>query len=222
MRVLTFALSLFVLAGTVQAQNEISINATADVAVPADEISFQITLNAQAPTPQEAYGIHQKREQVLIEQLKKHEISEEDIHFKPVSIRKSHNNNYPKGERQQVQTQQNVTLSLSDFDTYEQIQVTLIENGFDQFSGEFSSSKSKKAEEEALKKALKIARQKANIIASETGLTISGIKNVNYNYDHSPSPSIAMRSQSTASLIEEYDQSVSISARISVTYNFDE
>lgn len=221
MRVLTFVLTLFVFAGTVQAQNEIAIDATADVVVPADEILFQITLNAEAPTPQEAHKLHQERENVLVQQLKKYNISEENIHFEPISIQKTYSNDYPKGERQRAQTRQNITLSLDDFDAYEQIQITLIENGFDQFSGEFSSTETVKAEDEALKKALKIAREKADIIASETGLTISGIKNINYSYNQRPPQpmQMEMRTKTSGSLIDEYDQSVNITARVSVTFN---
>lgn len=224
MRVLTFVLTLFVFAGTVQAQNEIAIDATADVVVPADEILFQITLNAEASTPQEAHKLHQEREKVLVEQLKKHDISEENIHFEPISIKKTYSNDYPKGERQRAQTRQNITLSLDDFGAYEQIQITLIENGFDEFSGEFSSTETVKAEDKALKKALEIAREKADIIASETGLTISGIKNINYSYNQRPPQpmQMEMRAKSADSSLLQFDQTVSVSASVSVTYNFEE
>ncbi|WP_440999393.1 SIMPL domain-containing protein [Fodinibius sp. SL11] len=223
MRALTLFLSLFIFTATAQAQNEISINAGAEVMVPADKIAFQINLNAEGDTPQEAYDLHKEREKVLIRQLKKYDIKDEDLNFEPISINKTYNNSYGNKEEKRIKTRQNVILTLDNFDIYEQIQITLIENNFDQFSGNFMSSESKQGEDKALKKALKLAREKAEIIAQETGLTISGIKNINYSYSsRPPRPMMEMTASKAADgNLLEFDQSVSVSANVSVTYKFE-
>lgn len=222
MRALSLFLALFILTTAGQAQNEISINAAAQVLVPADKIAFQINLNAEGDTPQETYNLHKEREKVLVSQLKKHDIKDEDLNFEPISINKSYNGSYRNKEEKHIQTRQNVTLTLDDFDIYEQIQITLIENGFDEFSGNFTSSESEKGENEALKEALKIAREKAGIIAEETGLTISGIKNISHSYSsRPPRPMMEMTaSKASDSSLLEFDQTVSVSANVSVTYEF--
>jgi uncharacterized protein YggE len=224
MRVLTTIFALLVFTASVQAQNQISINASSEVMVPADNIAFQINLNAEAPTPQEAYDLHKEREKVLVNQLKKYDIKEEDINFDPISINKHYDNSYQRKEWR-VRTQQNVVVTLNNFDIYENIQVTLIENNFDEFSGNFLSSETKQGEDEALKKALKTAREKADIIASETGLAISGIKNISYSYSQRPPRPMSMdmmRSKSAESSLLQFDQTVSVSASVSVTYTFKE
>ena len=223
MRALTLFLSLFIFTATAQAQNEISINAGAEVMVPADKIAFQINLNAEGDTPQEAYNLHKEREKVLVRQLKKYDIKDEDLNFEPISINKTYNNSYGNKEEKRIKTRQNVILTLDNFDIYEQIQITLIENNFDQFSGNFMSSESKQGEDKALKKALKLAREKAEIIAQETGLTISGIKNINYSYSsRPPRPTMEMTASKAADgNLLEFDQSVSVSANVSVTYKFE-
>ncbi|NGP88158.1 SIMPL domain-containing protein [Fodinibius halophilus] len=226
MRVLAILLSLLVFTGAVQAQDQdhISINASAQVLLPADMISFRINVNAEADTPQEAYKLHKKRENVLVELLKKHNIKDEEINFEPISINSRHDRSYQNEEKKRIETQQAVILSLESFDIYEEIQVTLIENNFDEFSGNFSSSEKKKGEDKALEKALKIARQKADMIAEETGLTITGIKNINYSYNQRPPRPVNMMERSsmpsTGSLLQ-FDQTVSVSASVSITYNFE-
>lgn len=223
MRYFIILVSFICLATVTQAQNIISINASAEVMIPADEISFRITLNAVAETPQKAYELHQERENILVNLLKEYNIEEENIDFEPVSISKVHSNQYRGQEDQQVQTRQTVILSLDDFDKYEEIQITLIKNNFDNFSGSFRSSESQKGEEQALKKALKVARQKADIIAQETGLTILEIKEINYSYNQrSPRPVMEMRASSDSGSLMEFDQTVSVSASVSVSYTFKE
>jgi uncharacterized protein YggE len=222
MRALTLFLTLFIFTATAQAQNEISINAAARVLVPADKISFQINLNAEGDTPQEAYDLHKEREKVLVRQLKKHDIKDEDLKFEPISINKTYNSSYQNKKKKRIQTRQNVILTLDNFDIYEQIQITLIENNFDEFSGNFTSSESEKGKNEALKQALQIAREKAEIIASETGLTISEIKNISHSYSsRPPRPVMEMTASKAADGgLLEFDQTVGVSANVSVVYTF--
>lgn len=223
MRVLTFILTLLVITGTADAQNVININATADVLVPADKIAFNININAEGDTPQQAYDLHKKREKVLVQLLKKHDIQEENINFQPISITEVTQGRYDDERQEFIRTRQRVTLTMDDFELYEQIQLTLIENNFDEFSGDFMSGETKQGEDEALKKALEIARDKATIIAGETGLTITGIKDISYSYSRNgPRPVMEMALQKSSDSLMEFEQTVSISASVSVTYNFDE
>ncbi|WP_138430118.1 SIMPL domain-containing protein [Fodinibius saliphilus] len=227
MRVITILFSLLVFIGTAHAQNQgqISVNASAQVLLPADIISFRINVNAEADTPQEVYKLHKERERVLVELLKKHDIKDKNINFDPISIHSQYDRSYQNRKKKRIRTQQAVILSLGSFDIYEEIQLTLIKNNFDEFSGSFSSSKKEKGEDNALKKALKLAREKADTIADETGLTISGIANINYSYNQHPPRPVKMMEQaampSSGSLLQ-FDQTVSVSARVSINYDVEE
>lgn len=218
-------LSLLFITGTSQPDpNIISISAEGHVEVAADIIQFNINLNAEGDTPQETYDLHKEREKVLVEQLKKHDIKEEDLKFDPISINKTYNGNRNTNQGKRIQTRQSVILTLDDFDIYEEIQITLIENNFDEFRGNFTSSESEKGKDEALKKALQQARAKANIIAEESGLTIKGIKSINHSSSSRPPRPMMEMTASKASdgTLLEFDQSVSVSANVSVTYEFEE
>lgn len=223
MRYLILILSLFIATGTAEAQNVININATAKVLVPADKIAFNININAEGDTPQQAYDLHKKREQVLVELLKKHKIKEKNINFEPISVSRVTEGRYNDKPQKFVRTRQTVTLTLNDFELYEKIQLTLIENDFDEFDGNFRSSETERGENAALKKALQIAREKADIIAGETGLAIAGIKDISYSYNQNgPRPVMEMAMQKSSDSLMEFDQTVSIAASVSITYDVKE
>lgn len=223
MRVLTLFISLFLISTVAQAQNEISINAAAEVLVPADKIAFQINLNAEAETPQKTYDLHKEREKVLVDILKEYQIAEKNINFEPISINKGYNNQHPQNQEEVIQTRQQVVLTLDNFDIYEEIQITLISNDFDQFSGNFMSSESEIGEDEALKKALSLARDKAQLIAKESGLKITGVKRITHSYSRlPPRPMMEMATAKSSDSLMAFDQSVSVSANVSVIYEFEE
>ncbi len=222
MRTLSLIFVLILLSTALQAQNStLSINASSETEVPADRISFHIQMNAEADSPQEAYELHKEKEEVLVELLKKHEVPEKDIRFDPVSIHKR--SVMDERERKTViATNQRVTLMLDDFSKYEEIQVTLIENNFNEFSGQFLSSKIKEGEDEALKKAIRTARKKAEVIVGETGGTIGSIKKINYSYNSSPPVPLErmemrLMDQNGGSLLN-FDQTVKVMATISIEY----
>ncbi len=223
MRALTLLLTSFLAFGTVQAQDStISINSSATVEIPADRLVFNININAEAENPQEAYKQHQQREQILLDLLKKHQVDEENINFQPISI--SNINTHRNDQEPRIQTRQQVSLTLSDFNRYEEIQIALIEGGYDDFNGQFISSESDNGKDEALKDALNSARQKAELIAEQSGLTLTGIHSVEFSYNQLPPRPMMMemaaRDNASGSLISEYAQTVSVSASVSVRYNF--
>lgn len=225
MRSLTLLLSfmLFSVATYAQQNNDktISINSSATVEVPADQIAFNININAVAETPQQAYSMHKKREQVLLGLLKKHDIKEEHIDFQPIRVSRVNVRN--KEQKDEIRTSQSVTLTFSEFDKYEEIQLTLIENDYDNFDGNFMSSKMEAGKDEALKKALQTAREKAEIIAKESGLTLTDIQSINFSYHQNPPRPMnlaASYDRAESSMVSEYEQSVSVLAQISVNFGF--
>lgn len=228
MRYLFILLSFFLLAATTtKAQDQIiSVTTQGEVELPADIIRFNINLNAEAPTPQEAYKLHKKRENVLVQLLEKHKIKEKDIRFQPVSIRKRYEDDFRSGqqrERREVyQTNQQVSLSLKDFEDYEQIQIKLIENDFDNFNGNFQSSEQEDGEDQALKRAIREAKRKAQIIAEESGLELGGIKQINYNQSqHIPVQQAELRGVTGYSdqQLMQYEQTILVQVTVNIEFN---
>lgn len=196
----------------------INISMTATELVPADQIIFNVNINAENRTPEAAFKKHQEMEGQLAELIKEMGLSEDNIRFHPVRISKSYRNNR---EDQYSQTNQQVSLTFSDFDLYEELQITLIENGFDSFNASFSSSELETGKEKALLLAIEAAHKKAAIIAEASGVELGPVKTISYG-DYTLAPSYRMEADMgrtmSASSMMEFAQTVSVSANISIEY----
>lgn len=208
-------------AQTVHKENgTISISMSATEYLPADRIIFTVNLNAEEKTPRQAYQKHKKQEELLASLLKEFDIEEKEIKFQPIRVDKMYRNN-----RNDLysRTNQQVSVTFDDFDIYEEIQLTLIENNFDSFNGSFSSSKVDEGKEKALLKAIEDARSRAQIIAEASGVEIDNIYSINYA-EHSVQPvqrgmmELQVMADSAPSLMD-YDQVVSVTSNISIQFN---
>lgn len=153
----------------------ILIDATGEVFAPADEIIFNININRFDSLASEAFSRHKEQERFLTELILEQEIDEEYINAYPISI-SPRRNNQEKG----FQTSQSVTLRLQDLSQFEELQLVLIENGFDNFSASFSTTKADEAHQEALEKAVEEARKKAESLAASSGRELGEIISIEY------------------------------------------
>ncbi len=200
-------------------EKSISINMSASELLPADLIIFNININAEGDSPREAFEIHKKRESVLADLLKKFDIDEEDINFQPVQISKRYSNN---GRNMIPQTNQQVSVSFNDFKIYEEIQVRLIENGFDSFNASFSSSKLESGKLKALESAIASAKERAQLIAKASGVKLGSVINISYS-DYQVTPfraksTMDMEQVVVSSSMMDFDQTVSVTANINIEF----
>lgn len=197
----------------------ILINMSASEYVPADIIEFNINVNAEAQSPAEAYALHKRRESLLASLLKKYSIEEENINYQPVRISKRYSDD---SKSRYSLTNQSVSISFKDFKMYEDIQVTLIENGFDSFSGNFSSSELEKGKEKALISSIRNAREKAELITKTAGTKLGDILSINYSGYQINKPVYAemnnMKMRTSSPSMMDFDQMVTVSANISITF----
>lgn len=204
-------------------QRTISINMSATELIPADMIIFSININADEKTPEAAFDTHKKREAVLASLLKEFDIKEENINFEPIRINKRTNYNN-RQEEVTVNTNQQVSVSFSDFEIYEKIQVSLIENGFDSFNGSFSSTKIGEGKEKALVSAIQKAKERATFIAEQSGVKLGEITTINYSEHQVNYPPMAMeadmgRFKSEAPSMMDFAQTASVTSNISIVFS---
>ncbi len=197
----------------------LNISSTEQVQLSADRIQFNITINARADNPQEAYEMHQEKEDVLVGLLREYNIDEENIQYEPVSIR-DYQEAGPGDREIYYRTTQTVNVTFSNFDIYEEIQVTLIENNFDNFNGVFLSTQKEEGKNEALRKAIQKAKAKAQLIAEEAGVDLGAVVNISYNsqpvrpYEDA---AVAMKSVESSNLLD-YKQTVTVFATVSMEF----
>lgn len=200
---------------------KISIHMSSTEQLPADLIVFNINLNAEGSTPREAFGLHKERETLLADLLKKFNLKEEDIKYQPIRINKRYRDN---GKSMVSTTNQQVSVTFSDFDIYEEIQLTLIENNFDSFSGSFSSSKMAEGKDRALISAIDAAKKRALTIAKASGVELGEVITISYSdyqisayksgYDVAES-----RLFSEPSSMMDFGQTVGVTASISIDFS---
>ena len=198
---------------------QISMNATEYV--PADQIIFNINITVEDATPRTAFNKHKQMEMLLATTLKKMKLLEHDIRFQPVRISNRYSNN--RNQEKYSITNQQVSVSFSDFDLYEELQIALIENGFSSFNANFSSSELDAGKEKALVAAITEAKSKAELIAKTSGVRIAGVKSISYgDYTVTPHSNIQYRMAAddleSAPSMMDFDQTVAISANISIEY----
>ncbi|MBO6524865.1 MAG: SIMPL domain-containing protein [Balneolaceae bacterium] len=203
-------------------QEKISISMTATEAVEADLIIFNININAEAKSPQAVFGLHQQREELLASLLKEFDIEDENINFQPVRMNKRYTNDR---NSQITVTNQQVSVTFNDFDIYERIQLTLIENNFDSFSGNFSSTKIAEGKDKALVAAIQSAKEKATLITEASGVELGGIINISYSdYTVTPSRSFGrneMMAMDASSSMMDFDQVINVTANISIEFSIE-
>ena len=200
---------------------ELSISSSAEVQVPADIIQFNINLNAESDSPQKTYNLHKEREKVLVQLLDKYEIKEENINYQPVSISKYRDYSDDPNRKTTYQTRQQVSLTFKDFEIYEKIQVALIENDFDNFQGNFTSTEAESAKDQAIKKAIQQAKEKAQLIAKESGVELGKIRHIEYGHQQIQPYAqeyAALKAESDSGSLSQYDQSVIVRADISIKF----
>jgi uncharacterized protein YggE len=201
-------------------ERTITINMSASEVLPADLIIFNVNINAEAETPEEAFEQHKKRESLLAELLKKFDITEDKIDYEPIRMSKRY-----RDDRKATTTNQSVSLTFNNFDIYEEIQVTLIENGFDSFNGQFSSTEISEGKEKALISAIEAAKDRAELIAKTSGVELGPVQNINYS-DHQvgvrqKSNMMSMELISRDASMMDFAQTVSVTANINVSFTID-
>lgn len=223
--ILFLSILLLSIPALAQKNSTLTISAEGSVELPADIIRFDINLNAEAEAPQEAYNLHKKREDVLVSLLNKYDIKEEEIRFEPISISKSNSGPRYSEQETRYQTRQAVSLKLTDFEIYEELQVALIEAGFDNFSGSFSSTELENGKDRALQKAIETAWEKADLIAHESGVTLGSISGINYSHGQDrpvyARSSDMMMLESSGGQLTQFDQVVTVTANITIEFEIE-
>ncbi|MEX2585011.1 MAG: SIMPL domain-containing protein [Balneolaceae bacterium] len=197
-------------------RDKITLDATGEIRVPADLVNLQIQITVTRNNPKEAFREHKRQESILADLIQNLNLEEDLGPFQPITV----GSRQMRDERQ-FTTSQSVHLTLTDFSRFEEIQLTLIENGFESFSGSFSSSKLEKAREEALELAISTAREQANQIAAALGRCIEKVHSVTHTshqtYSRQGFQLAEMRSDSASMM--DFEASIPVQSTVTVVFH---
>lgn len=202
--------------------SRITVDAVGEVQIPADLIHFRVNITQFNQDARKAFETHKKQEQYLTELLLEEGIADSNITANPISI--SHIRRYKNTSESGYETQQQVLISLDDVSQFESMQIKLIENGFTNFSGSFASTQLEKASDEALRKAVEEAREKAEILAKAAGKEITDVVTIHY---HSARPyaaraeSVQMSFDASAGSLLQFEQTIPVRENVSVQFRIE-
>jgi len=146
----------------------VSINSKGVSSIPADRINFKINLSIEHNEYQTAFNNHKKQMKVLTDILNQFSFPDSTIKFSLFYINKRTRRDRTNSDYL-YRTNQKVTLIITDFNKYEELQFALITKGIDSFSAKFFSSKSYIGIEQATQNAIRVSEQKMRTIAEELG-----------------------------------------------------
>lgn len=203
---------------SIDTDRRLNISMTAEEAIAADLLIFQIVINSEGKDPQEAYGMHKEKEAYLADILKEFEISDSDIDYQLLRMNKQYDN---RMGRDIVRTSQSISVQFSDTEIYEEIQLRLIENGFNGFNARFTATDLRSAKEAAMRAAIAKANEQARIMADASGSELGPILTISYS-DYNVGPANTMRADAamieSASSMLDFEKTILVRASVSLTY----
>lgn len=194
----------------------IVIDATGHESAPADQIIFHINLSQFHENAQSAFDTHKQRERYLTDLLIEKGFDRDAINANPISISPRRYSN-----ERGFETNQSISVKLNDINLFENMQVELIKNGFDNFSGRFSSSEEEQARRTALGNAVDEARKNAQILARASNQRVGKVLNIEFTTSSSPiyreASAMAMSAPEDGGMLQ-FQTTIPIQQNVRVTF----
>ncbi|MGM0505681.1 MAG: SIMPL domain-containing protein [Bacteroidota bacterium] len=197
------------------AQDQVHVDSSAEIRIPADQVQFVITITTTDETPSRAFQQHKRQEAFLADLIQDQNLSDHLLSFEPITLQQRQ-----VREERHFRTRQQVQLRIPSLDQFEEIQMALAEHQFEQFQATFLAKGLEDAQDEALKQALKQAEEKARIIAETIGRNLGQIHEIQHSTNQGPGPVYRMEAfqVDASSSMMDFDATVPVSASVSVTY----
>ncbi|MFC2094248.1 SIMPL domain-containing protein [Bacteroidota bacterium] len=179
-------LFLLLFTGLIAAQESdkstVFITTSSVTQIPADNIYFSITLSVQKEDAKKAYDDHKTMEKNLLNIFYEFEISDSNISYSLLHIRRTPP--YSK-EKLSYNTRQLVSAKISDFSKYEPLQLALLSNGIYEYNAKFSSEGNDEWIDRGLQKAIIKATKEAEMTAKNSGKRLGEILEIESRHSYS-------------------------------------
>lgn len=210
--------------------NTIIVTGTGTVYMPPDEALVYLGVQTTSDDVKDAQKSNAEKMEQIIKALKEAGIKEDDIETSSYSLyplKEYYYGMYPIDEMPRDQTgyvvSNQLQVKVKDFNRVGDIIDVAVEAGANQVNGvsfTLSEQTQQKGREQALKNAVKAARDDADILASALGVRITGPVQASTGGGtyYAPMPYPAMMEGSAGTPIQPGD--VSVSAYVTITYQF--
>jgi uncharacterized protein YggE len=202
-----FAFALTFLLSPVQAQQGqlpplVSTSGLGEVKVQPDQLTFRVGVEIREKTLEETRKAADQRTAALISFLRKSGIDDKDVQTENLSIYPIYaGQEYGQTAPQSFQATRTISVTLKKLNRFDELMAGLYKAGANRVDGiTYETTQLKKHQEEARKKAVQDARQKAVLLASELGAKVGRPYQINEGGNSGPQPvmygKVALRGES--------------------------
>lgn len=199
--------------------NYITISSVGEAVVPADFAVLSINIGVSNPDAERAFELHKERESYLANLLSEMDLPDEKISYQPISIR-------PDRQRDGVvhtATNQSIRLELDNFNQLSELQIQLISNEFNNFSGSLASSHIERGNREALRQAVRNARADAELLAEASGKKLGEVLWIDHSSDRGYRPAASfetaqLRTADYGPSLGDFSQTITVQKNIQIRF----
>ncbi|MFI5253750.1 MAG: SIMPL domain-containing protein [Bacteroidota bacterium] len=176
--------------------NTILVIAEGNVDLPGNRIAINLHINAADQSdPTKAYARYHELEMKLVDLLHYYHIPDTNVHYSLLTV--DVQGYYDDRDRKSsIVASQFVNILLDSIDAYTDFQMKLISEGFQNLNASFYSTEQAAGEKEAMKRAIRRAKEKAAIFAVEAGRKLGKILRVSDTEENEPRLSASYRMDS--------------------------
>ncbi|WP_192822953.1 SIMPL domain-containing protein [Rufibacter sp. LB8] len=179
----------------------VSVSGQGEVKVQPDQITFMTGVEVREKTLEEARKVADQRTAALIAYLKKSGVEEKNIQTAYLYLQPIYNGEYGQTTPQFYLANRTVTVILTKVQGFDALLEGLYKAGANRVDGiSFQSTQLKKHQDEARKKAIQDAKQKATMLAAELGAKVGRPYQINEGGANAPGPVFAKMARQELSM----------------------
>jgi uncharacterized protein len=211
--------------------DKIVVIGSASIEVPADRVAIRISIGfSDKLNPMTAFELHRQAETKLVDLLHSSLVPDSLITYSLLSMSKRAEVPGMSTPIWIFETDQTVTVILTDITKYVPFYAGLVANGFNNFSADFHSSQAIQAQKGAIQKAVQQARSKAELMASAAGRKIKRVSKIADTEETEPpiaryyehiSQRARYANSSVRSELSSIPQTVSVDKQVKVVFELD-
>lgn len=167
----------------------VSTSGLGEVRVQPDQVVFRVGVELREKTLEETRKQADQRTAALISYLKKSGIEDKHVQTAYLSIQPVYSGEYGQTTPQFYQATRTISVTLKKIDNFDELMTGLYKAGANRVDGiSYETSQLRKYQDEARKKAVQDARQKAVLLASELGAKVGRPYQINEGGNGGPQP----------------------------------
>ncbi|MBC3540519.1 SIMPL domain-containing protein [Rufibacter sediminis] len=167
----------------------VSTSGLGEVKVQPDQITFTTGVEIREKTLEDARRVADQRTAALLTFLKKNGVDDKHVQTAYLSLQPVYTGEFGQTTPQFYQATRSISVTLNKIDKFDELMSGLYKAGANRVDGiSYQSSQLKKHQEEARKRAVQDAKQKAMALASELGAKVGRPYQINEGGSNAPGP----------------------------------